>query len=68
MKPIYVYRVRDKETGEYRRSKSGLYANNGRSVWMSKASAINARSFMLKEDQPYLEIVRFVLVEDRVEE
>lgn len=68
MKPIYVYRVRDKETGEYRRSGTGLYANNGRSVWMSKASAINARSFMLKEDQPYLEIVRFVLVEDRVEE
>ena len=66
-KPVYVWRIRDRETGEFRRSGTGLYANIGRSVWMSRASAAIARSFMLREDQPYLEIVRFRLIEDKME-
>lgn len=57
-----VWRIWDPVEEVYCRSGRGLYAKNGRSIWMTKSGASNTRNRLLVEIRDRVEIREYVLV------
>lgn len=63
-----IYRLYDPETKSYVSSGRSLYAKNGRSLWLNRSGALNAKKNLADDVRARVELVTYELVEiDREE-